>query len=229
MIPWFLMSHTVSFENILDVSLIISRKEISELIDLLYAGPDAEFIVVGDERPKRRGQRGLHQLVNGIHRISLSLGNIRQGVTDGTAIGGNFPTSNIKMGVALVLAHEIQHGNQSLSHDRAEGFFQKRGYRRRPCEIDARAFVDANTDVISQFVGIDCSLRGTSRERTQMTSVSKEIELIADELSELEDLSVKDLVEELRACGLANPKNVELLRAAVTKNGTKVSSQSSLH
>lgn len=214
-----MIGHTVFFENFSGLRPYLDEAQTKDFIDMMFRGNITRFTVDGGLKEGRI--RGRHSLVGSRHHIELSPSNIIRDFEKGLPIGGNLKPVNRQMAIFMTFAHELQHANQTLLHSTNEGFFRKPGYRRRPCEVDARLFVDDQMQVIASFLGIAESVR---RGPTIQARSNQDLELVslAEDLGEFEQLSVKDILEELRGAGLANPVNVGRIRQMLMKRGVEI-------
>jgi hypothetical protein len=200
-----MMKRSVEIVNIGALRPYMDENVARDFIDLLYRGDERiPFIISGS--PLQKKLRGRHIGSTTGHRIEICAENIIRDFNAGLPIGGNLKAHDAKMAVFQTFAHEIQHANQTHVHSSREGFWTRPGYRRRPCEQDARLFVDENLETIAAFLGITLPSR---RVRAAADERDYELELtsLAEDLSEFESLSVRDLVEELREVDLNNPVN----------------------
>ena len=216
------MGHRIDFERF-DGFGLLDRGQVRDLIDMFYRGSRADFVigapsVLGTRKIPLFGQH--ERSVWGRHRISICRKNIEDGIRKKSRMGGNGPAPDAETGAARVLVHEIQHANQTLVHSAKEAFYATKKYNRRPCERDARAFVDANRHVIEAFLGRPMPTE--ARPAGDGVDHGREIAGVADVLGELSEVTLDDIVQELRSTGLANPRNVDRIVATLRARGTRV-------
>jgi hypothetical protein len=82
-------------------------------------------------------------------------------------------------------------------------------------------FVDENLETIAAFLGITLPSRRV-RAATDERDYELELTSLAEDLSEFESLSVRDLVEELREVDLNNPVNLGNLRKMLQHRGVQI-------
>lgn len=211
------MAHQVVFQNFGEFRGAISQEKVRELIDLFFRWDDTRFVIVGeitskDSKKPLRGLHGYNPLLK-THTIKLSYKHIRESFLSGAIVGGNIHKApTLEAAVGMVLTHELQHANQIEFHQRPElagieaSFYGGRYYRRRPCERDARNFVDENFDVLSDFFGV--SSERPSDAPTPQKETRDEISTIASVFEELTEVELPDIVEELRLSKMNNAVNV---------------------
>lgn len=213
------MGHSVVFAEFDDFKLL-TYQEVVDLIDTFYRWDDAEFRIVG--RDSHKGRRGSH-IYNGlerVHVITLSRPNIEAGVRAGQRMGGNGRAPNARIGAAMVLTHELQHANQSKLHSNNEIFYRTKKYNKRPCEREARQFVDDNLATIAAVMGVD--VPSVPKRRSAMEAQVDPVQEVAELLGECEEVSVGDIVDELRRAGLVNPQNVARTRQLLQERGVRI-------
>lgn len=212
----------VQFDPSFNRFTLLGQEIVSDFIDLFFehADPTATWLVrLEDGRVDFNGQH-MYNPNTREHTISLSERNIRRHFDSGRRdFGGNlkFPDIDLRMAAALVLAHEIQHANQSKIHRGNQlfygylGGYNARGkprmkqYKGRACERDAREFVDSHVNEI--FAYFDAP--PPRRHRVLVADDSDELVEVADLLCECEEVTMDDVRDELRASGILNPKNVQ--------------------
>jgi hypothetical protein len=152
------MGHTITLD---DRSKLLDKETLQDFIDLFFDARDSEFLIevvpVSGKVPNGN-IRGLMMASSlGRFKITLYAGNIKVHMDRGIALGGNVTkTSELKLGVYLVLAHELRHAYQAVyfGHNTT---LQKGRYKARAGEIDARRHVDENYDSICAFLGLDAT------------------------------------------------------------------------
>jgi len=176
---------------------LLSQQDVRDVIDLFYDGPYSFFVIVGiDNSP---GRRGSCMSIGNTHTITLSLSTIEKHLDEKINMGGNKVHNNVREAIFSVLAHEIQHANQSQRH-KADNKFWRGNYLARPCEVDARSFADSQVDTISSVIGDNISI-GAGK-------VNDGLEEIIEVLSMSDDVKTEDIVQELKSYGLYNTINV---------------------
>lgn len=215
------MAHRLSFDGFEEnFDGTLSPEEATDFVDLLFVHPDTSFHIVG--RKKSPGMLGRHEYghLGPAHTISLFSHNIARCFVAGIPIGGNaFPAKDTKSAVLQTFAHEIQHANQAAARrGRRDPVFYAGRYRTRPCEVDARRFVDENIKTIWTFAGLDVPLR----EAPPADLFVSEVEAIADIFSEEKRVERGDLVIELRASGIYNVKSLALVESILMEDGVKI-------
>lgn len=197
---------------------------------MFFVGDNARFLVTGVCEKKRA--RGEHKIaLDGTHIVCLDRAKIAESYSKDQPMGGNRRARSPKMAAAMVFVHELQHANQSISHDASENFFQSgrrgwgcnswRSYVRRPCERDARAFVDDHYDAIAEFAGVSV-LSSDDRRPTDKGEHRDELRSVAESFEGARDVTVRDIAAELRASGMNNAKNVERVVLLLAERGVSV-------
>lgn len=226
------MAHNVKFDKSTSkLSGLLTEQEIIDIIDMFYRFDDCNFYITCHIDRPRKGLRGQQQYnsIMKLHTIYLSPDNIRQGFDEKSRMGGNMLAPTLKMGVVMVLAHELQHANQALLHGNTPDTYMFRHvpfqkYKARPCEKDARSFVDDNMDQIAAI----CDVKLEDHKLDNVIDLDdeeleNELEDLADVLGELEEVHVRDINEELRSLRLNNAKNVGVVKELLKERGVKVS------
>ncbi len=144
----------IAFENFSRFN-ILSEQEIQDLADVFSRDENMDLTVRGDMPPKRKSLRGLHSFDSTTkkHVIFLSKEEITRAFKERSRCGGNSVPKSLKMAAAMVMVHELEHGNQVVSHGLNEKFYTHRNYMSRPCERGARSFVDDNMKIIEAIIG----------------------------------------------------------------------------
>lgn len=213
------MRHLVTFDSTQDVEEHVSRAEMHDLIDMFYRWSDSSFRIVGSKRTRKT--RGVHRFdpLARTHVIEISIPAVVWSFENGKRVGGNRPAQSLRSGVVMVLVHELQHANQSQQHSSSETFWRQRGYTGRPCETDARRFVDEHMDMIDAFLGQTHRIPSVSPVRGSIVDHGRQIDEITDVLGALQSVSVKDIVHELRLSGVNNARNVRLVSNRLSDKG----------
>lgn len=222
------MPHAVTFEEWRDASSLLTEEQVRALIDLLYRGEDDRFVIYGClpegiRGPRRDSLGGMHQkLLDGRHCIHLVPKNIRSRASRGGAIGGNRKVSDPKLAIGLVLAHELQHANQTLNHKPGSSFYGKpfQRYAAHACEREARQYADDNLGLVAGVLGISLPNGGFQ------TDNATELVDVIDCFLDLDEMPVADLILELKECGINNPENVRRCREKLQEYGVRVLSGS---
>lgn len=214
------MGHTIWFDRYENISDQVSKEEVSDLLSFFYRWGDASFeIVCHDENPHKRGSH-VYVPTSRKHIITLSRPAIERSVRMGYDIGGSFPAPTVRLGIAMVLVHEIQHANQAGLHEPNENFYTHRVYISRPCEREARNFVDENRELIWSLM--DPERVALPARRLSEREQRDRVEDIAELFSDLSEVWVDDIREELRLSGLNFSKNVEIVRMILGSRGVEI-------
>lgn len=214
------MGHAVTFENPGHFAGVVTTQELEDVVNFFYRWKDTRFRIVGkDERP---GLRGHHIYVHHerTHVITLSMRAIRRGVFQKSRMGGNGPAPNLRVGTVMVLVHELQHANQAGQHLSSEKFYTHRDYNTRPCEREARTFVDSHMREIMTLVSpelLEVFVPGTA-----MAADGDGLTDVLDAFEGIEELSLADLKDELRRSGLNTPKNTQEARSLLAARGVRI-------
>lgn len=217
------MPHVVTFED--DWTGLLTQEQARALIDILYRGEDGHFIMQGCVPPttpvkQRESIGGLcSKMIDGKYRIFVVDKNIRRRAAKTGVIGGNRRISDPKLAAGLVLAHEVQHANQSLLHRGSSSFYGKpfQRYAAHACEREARGFADDNYGLVAGTLGI-------SIPATDPTDA--DLDDLVDCFAELDEMHLRDLVDELRNWGLNNPEYVRRCREKLNDIGVNITSGS---
>lgn len=197
----------------------ITTQEIKDIVDVMYRWSDASFLIEISGKKGKGGVRGLHQLnsINNAHMITLFVNNIISSVDRKRRVGGNFPAKDIRTGIAMVLTHEVQHANQARLHGSNEIFYTKKVYASRPCEVEARNFVDENMHIINSVL---CTTNHSAHlHKGEHIPLADEIKDVAALFECCDDVSIGDIVCELRNSGINNAKNLQSIVKSLNDNG----------
>lgn len=216
------MPNQVNFYSYNPLKTLMSESEVRDVIDSLFRG-ESRFSIYGTMRHDRKNKPtlGLHvsgPLIND-HEIYLAPEKIRDCFDRGAACGGNVKAPHIKIAMGMVLAHEIQHANQAMIHKNHPTSFygkERSRYRTRPCEREARAAADESIKILAAIFNIQ--LHKDKFEEIP----ADEINLIAECLAESEEITVRDIVEELRLSGLNNAVNVSKVKSLLSEWDVRV-------
>jgi hypothetical protein len=215
------MGHLFSFTGSENFEDVLDEDEMVDIVTFFYKWGDARFEIMCDGDSERTRGAHIYLPVQETHVITLSRRAIDAGVSRGYRLGGTKPAPTVRVGTAMVLTHEVQHANQAGLHRAGERFYTVKNYERRPCERDARAFVDQHTDQIRALLGDQGSFaEGTGVHRAPCTTDG--LEDVADLFDELPEVRLGDLVHELRLSGLNSPKNVVTCREILEGRGVRV-------
>jgi hypothetical protein len=207
------MDHSIHFKDF--GRFILDEHEVQDFIEMFYRWGPAKFTVQTDEKEKVfRGQ--CHTDMGGHHLITVVRKNIERDFHYKQRIGGNFVAPTLKVAAGAVLAHELQHANQSKLHKFTEGFFQSHRYWNRACERDARQFADEHLAEICAYFGVDAPVR---RKGQTIADASQEALSVAGLLSECSQVTMEDIRDELRASKALTPSNVAIVIESLQAQG----------
>lgn len=205
------MASNILFTNWDEQRCYLLRENVRDLADLFIRFDNKTIYFHGYMREdrlknKKKMTLGLHSYdpLFDRHDIYIDPQKIEFCFGSKMRTGGNRIAPDIHIAVGMVLAHEMQHANQYIHHNGQLSFFGKKKskYKTRPCEREARSFADENVQVIANVLGISIS-------KEKLIDVPQdELSLIADCLSESDEVTVTDIVDELRQSGLNNAVNV---------------------
>lgn len=201
--------------------------QVKDLIDVLFRGDDRTVRIHSymHESRLRKPTLGLHMYSPFFreHDIYLAPEKIKSCFEEGRSPAGNKKAPDLKIAVGMVLAHELMHANQAIIHTgHPESFYGKKRsrYRMRPCEREARAFADESIPVIAGVLGIEL-------KKEQLVDVPEdEVQLVAECLAETDEVSIQDIVEELRQSGLNNIVNLQKVKTLLESWDVSVCSSS---
>ncbi len=201
-------------------SLAVTDEEISSFVELFYRGATCTPWVVHLESaaPKNPGLLGQHTFTpDRGHCIYLFIDSIARHVGK-VPVGGNRDVPrNLRVGVFMVLRHEVQHANQHVWHSSGTGFWTGR-YSLRHCEVDARRSVD-------ETIGEICAFLGEQEPPLRLLSAAgyaDQLQQLADDLAPAEELTTDEVRDELRAAGLNNPICLSMLSQMLAERGCAV-------
>lgn len=200
----------------------LHESEIRDLIDIFYRWTPGKFLI--DVKDTDRGKlRGSHRNTLGSHVITLFPRVIADHVMKGLNVGGNSKASSSRLGEAMVLVHEIQHANQTGTHgSRKQIFFNARGYLGRPCERDARGFVDENRSMILNYFQEPVEAPSVGLDTDDEDLQGDPLQMVADDLGELQMVVMGDIIRKLRSVGINNAANVQTVRKILIGMGKTV-------
>lgn len=209
--------HRIQFDESFS-GFVLTEDEVRDFIGLFYRWGAGRFLIRRDEKERRF--RGEHCCgMDGVHVITLVEKNIRRDFEKKQRVGGNLVAPTLQVAAGMVLAHELQHANQSRQHLRTEGFYTDHRYWNRACERDARQFVDEHLNQICAYFAVDPPMRGRVEE---VAPGQEEVLAVADLLGECSDVTMEDIKEELRTSKVLNPKNVATVIALLKEQGFEV-------
>ena len=157
---------------------LISSSEIIDLLDLFYKNDSSKFEINFPNGSDPKSKRGWH-LYKGktksglyLHEIFIYEDQIKKDILDFLPMGGNRISPNEKIGTAMVLVHEMRHADQAMTHlmnNGSGGAFYLGKYKARPCEVDARRYVDENFEAIVELFSDERMIYDTERsEQSRM-------------------------------------------------------------
>lgn len=153
------MAHIILFKESFQ-GFILTEPEVTDLIEMFYRWGDSTFVIGCADRADFMGEHSGHA---GDHVITLCRSSIEHEFEAKKRVGGNLPAPNLRIAAACVLAHELQHANQTKIHRLKGKFFGHLGgrdklgrtkmqrYWHRACERDARQFVDERMPEICAY------------------------------------------------------------------------------
>lgn len=148
---------TKSFCELLLSTSLLSEQDAIDCIEFFFKGPSLSKWLL-DASKRGSSVRGRHEFVRdeslggNLHKVSLMPRTIEKSFRENQVCGGNIKKpSSLKMAILMTLVHEIQHANQVYTHGVQRNSFYTGRYRRRPCELEARQFVDMNFDLIEEM------------------------------------------------------------------------------
>ena len=230
--------HNVTFEG---VPTLLTPEVICDFIDMFYnydTDKQTKWIISLDEKADFNGQHWYNPNVKE-HHVVFCEKNIRKHFEKGRRdFGGNVkvPNLTVNTAAALVLAHELQHANQSKLHKGNELFYgylggfnsqgrpRMKNYKGRACERDAREFVDAHLNEIFAYF----NLPPPRRNKVLVVNDSDELADVANILCECPEISMDDVRNELRASNILNPKNVQRLLEILHDRGVEFKARSEI-
>jgi hypothetical protein len=211
---------------------LLSEDEVCDFVDMFFNYDDTNVtwtIMNVDKGVDFNGQH-MYNPNTREHTITFSKKNIAKNYCKGRRdFGGNLklPDIDMKAAAALVLAHELQHANQSKLHKGNELFYGNLGgldsrgkprmkhYRGRACERDAREFVDGHLNEIFAYF----NLPPPRRNKVFVPEDSDELVEVADLLCECAEITFEDIRDELRASRILNPRNMQRMLEILRTRG----------
>lgn len=212
----------------IDDGIRIDPSEVLDFAELFYPGkrPGIIRILFIDRKGKGRRRGECETLGSAHHTIRIFWSTIaeesaRPGGMD--HVGGNvMRSSDARQASFFTLAHELRHAYQAELHWHKEKFFRKRGYASRPCEVDARRYVDESYVAICDFLGIrpDPSIR--PRDQDVPEAGDDPLDDLLEVLSESGTISVEELKSELSAIGMNNAITLDEMIHVLIERGVDV-------
>lgn len=225
------MAHSITFDKTFS-GFVLSEDEVRDFIEMFYRWEDSKFLICRDE--KERKFRGQHsQDWSGTHIITLVEKNIKRDFDAKKRTGGNFVAPSLKIAAGMVLAHELQHANQTKLHKHETTFYGKAGgmtptgkprmkqYWGRACEREAREFVDNKMPEICAYFQTPWEGRGGPTIGNH-GDANREAAAVAELLQECSEVTMEDVKEELRASKILNPRNVIFVVEELKRNGVDI-------
>lgn len=218
------MGHIIQFIHV--GRKILDDREVVDLIDFFYRWNDTRFEVVWErDDASNRHRRGCHiyEHQRRTHVIKLNAQCIIRACNSGQRLGGNgtAPGGSPRAGAGMVVTHELQHANQAGQHLATEKFYTHRDYNTRPCEREARAFVDSNLRQVLTLVAPEL-LRVQPAGGVVCADLDG-VEEVVEVLGELSEVTTADIRTELRLSGINNPINLGRVIHMLTERGVKIS------
>lgn len=172
------MGHTITLD---DKSKLLDKDTLQDFIDLFFAARDSDFtieVVPTYGQVPNNSIRGLCAASNmSRFRITLYAANIKAHMERGISVGGNVSmTKDLRLGVYLVLTHELRHAYQHIYYG-PNSTLHKGRYKARAGEVDARRHVDENYENVCDFLGVQ-------PEEMKSSCDSHEVSILLDMLAE---------------------------------------------
>jgi hypothetical protein len=211
----FLETNPAFREKFLDASSFFYKGNVESLTLSIQ---DCERMADGRLGKKRSTLRGSFE--HQTQKINLYVETIRQHFGKKLHCGGNFPCASYEASVLSVFVHEVQHANQALIHTNAnERFWRGRSYLGRPCEVDARRFVDENRQLITEILGgqLEADASEDNEDREQMLGHFLEF------FMEFEEVPLEEIRSQLRSSKMNNPVYIGRLLEGLAAEGVIVS------
>lgn len=208
---------------VLEVSLCKStpkefnEQAIKDIIDIFYKGPDCNLLVTSSEEEDYGSARGIFVPGKDKNTITLFHNNIILSFSEKRPVGGNktIPDDMI-IAYAFVFRHELQHLNQCvMSGDTytKDNLIRAGKYRGKPCEVDARASVDASQNILREMFGVKSMnyniIETTNKIQNIIASINKNIKRC-------------DVISILKKEGLNSPHNLMHIFSSLKEKGLSV-------
>lgn len=221
------MAHNIKFLDFQGFDLL-STLQIKELIEMFYRGGDVNFVITTEEfKGKNTLADASYDGFSKTHTIRLCKRNITKFFNLTGQSGGDLKAPTIKVAAASVLLHELQHCNQNLLHKGNGIFWGKMGglredgkprmkqYRGRACEREARMFADDHLNELCAYF----NLPPAGRRAENRAEDHEELDDVIDLLAEIDNPTMDDIRDELRASGLLRPSNVMIVKKELATMG----------
>lgn len=227
--------HNIDFDQSFNCFTLLNKDVVCDFIDMFYAyddQTDVKWIITAETKSDFHGQHMFNPNTRE-HYIRLNEKNIRDSFTKGLRrFGGNLnlPDIDLMLAAGLVLAHELQHANQSKFHAKDKNFYGYLGgftangkprmkqYKGRPCERDARAFVDEHLNEVFAYFNRDTP----RRSKAAVVDDTTEVDAVVDLLLECDEVNMDDVRDELRSSKILNFKNVQKVISALREHGMQI-------
>lgn len=204
----------------------VSREMLVDAADFFYKGDSSELTlyVTDCERKENDKLTKKSSTLRGSFehlpkRINLYVETIRKHFGRKIHCGGNFVCASYEASVMAVFVHEVQHANQALIHvDAGEKFWRGRSYYGRPCEVDARRFVDENRQQIANILGEELSASAPEDIDDRELLFGHFLGFFL----EFEEVSLDEIRDQLRSSKMNNPIYVGRLLENLETEGVTV-------
>jgi len=199
----------------IQVENVLTSQEIRDIFETLFRGDHNSnpVIILINGLPKTL--LGEHRLLlDGRNQIILDFSKINRTFSAGQKrMGGNRDCTSLRMAAGLVLAHETQHANQTLSHTGHEKFYSAHRYKTRGCELEARRFADENREIVAQILG---EVLSDERVKGDVQDSGQVADKVVAALKKCKKATVDDVVDQLKRLKANNPKNLDRALAAIS-------------
>lgn len=219
------MAHNIKFVDFQGFDLL-NTLQIKELIEMFYRGGDTNFIITTNEKEPKNLGHASYCGFSRTHTVMLCKKNIKKYFALTGQSGGDLKAPDLKVAAASVLLHELQHCNQNLIHKgngifwgqlggyQSDGKPRMKRYRGRACEREARAFADDKLNELCAYFGLPpCARRAENRAEDH-----EELDAVIDLLMEIDNPTMDDIKDELRASGLLRPNNVMIVKKELAEH-----------
>jgi hypothetical protein len=218
------MAHSIVFKDFQGFDLLLTT-QVRELIEMFYRGGDTKFVIYCDEKePKNLGHASFDAFAR-TFTVMLCRKNIVKWFESMGLSGGDLKAPDVRVAAASVLVHELKHCDQMTLHkgngifwgqlggSTADGRPRMKRYRGRACEREARAYADEKLNEICAYFG----LPPVARRPENRAEDHEELDAVIDLLAEIDNPSMDDIKDELRASGLLRPNNVMIVRKELSE------------
>lgn len=204
----------------------VTREMIVDAASFFYKGDSSELTLhiadcerKDDDRLTKKSSTLRGSFEHLPRRINLYTETIRKHFGKKIHCGGNFVCASYEASVISVFVHEVQHANQALIHpDSGEKFWRGRSYFGRPCEVDARRFVDENRHQIANILGAELEL-ATPEELEDSESLFGHFLAF---FMEFEEVSIDEIRSQLRSSKMNNPIYMGRIMESLSAEGVTV-------